>query len=95
MKEESGLDLPESQLDLVGVLLFEFVDDPQIWEVHIFRTTQFSGEMTETDGNNSSTFFSSQTHTIPKGIVELKTETLLHCALLFSSIFINVNLALM
>ena len=54
MKEESGLLV--SNLDEMGVLLFEFVDDPQIWEVHIFRTTHFSGEMTETEGNNSSTF---------------------------------------
>ena len=54
MKEESGLLV--SNLDEMGVLLFEFVDDPQIWEVHIFRTTHFSGNMTETEGNNYSTF---------------------------------------
>ena len=54
MKEESGVNVTVANLDEVGVLLFEFVDDPQIWEVHIFRTTHFSGEITETDGT---TFF--------------------------------------
>lgn len=50
MKEESGVNVTVANLDEVGVLLFEFVDNPQIWEVHIFRTTHFSGEITETDG---------------------------------------------
>lgn len=50
MKEESGADLSLEHLDQAGVLLFEFVGDPQIWEVHIFRTTQYTGDIIETEG---------------------------------------------
>ena len=45
-------------LDEAGVLLFEFVSDPQIWEVHIFRTTHYAGTITETEGNCISLSFS-------------------------------------
>ena len=46
--EECGLTVTE--LDKVGVIVFEFVDDPQLLEVHVFRTEQYSGEVTETEG---------------------------------------------
>lgn len=49
-KEECGLDVTVTNLDKVGVLQFEFVNEPQILEVHVFRTTQFSGEVTESEG---------------------------------------------
>lgn len=47
-KEECGLDV--TNLDKVGVLKFEFVNEPQILEVHVFRTTQFSGVVSESEG---------------------------------------------
>ena len=53
-KEECGLDVAIEDLDRVGVILFEFVGDPQIWEVHVFRTTHYSGIMIETDGERIS-----------------------------------------
>ena len=37
-------------LDKVGVLLFEFVGQPQILEVHVFRTEHYSGEVAESEG---------------------------------------------
>lgn len=33
-----------------GVLLFEFVGDPIILEVHVFRTEDYEGEPIETEG---------------------------------------------
>ena len=51
MREESGVSVAVKDLDEAGVLLFEFVSDPQIWEVHIFRTTHYAGTITETEGN--------------------------------------------
>ncbi|KAK3725005.1 hypothetical protein QZH41_017485, partial [Actinostola sp. cb2023] len=33
----------------VGILLFEFVGDPVILEVHVFRTEEYQGEPTETE----------------------------------------------
>ena len=36
------------------MILFEFVGDPQILEVHVFRTTHYSGIMIETDGERIS-----------------------------------------
>ena len=50
-KEECGLDVAIANLDKVGVLKFEFVNEPQILEVHVFRTTCYSGEVTESEGN--------------------------------------------
>lgn len=48
LREESGLTAPS--LEKVGVLLFEFVNEPPIMEVHVFRTSEFLGEPTETEG---------------------------------------------
>ena len=48
MLEESGLHV--SELDKVGVILFEFAREPQLMEVHVFRTSQYEGEPTETEG---------------------------------------------
>lgn len=44
--EESGLEV--QQLREVGVIEFEFVDDPEILEVHIFVVTGFKGKPRET-----------------------------------------------
>ena len=47
-KEECGLVV--SNLDKVGVIMFEFVGEPQLMEVHVFRTETFTGEPYETEG---------------------------------------------
>lgn len=49
-KEECGLDVSTANLDKVGVLTFEFVNEPQILEVHVFRATRYSGDVTESEG---------------------------------------------
>lgn len=46
--EECGLTV--SQLDKVGVIMFEFEGEPQLMEVHVFRTEKFSGVVTESEG---------------------------------------------
>lgn len=47
VKEEAGIDV----LDAVkhGVIDFEFENNPEILEVHIFRATAFEGEPSESD----------------------------------------------
>lgn len=47
-EEECGLVV--SNLDKVGVILFEFVRQPQILEVHVFRTEHYTGTLVETEG---------------------------------------------
>ena len=37
-------------LDEVGTLIFEFVGEPQLLEVHVFRTKHFTGTVTESEG---------------------------------------------
>lgn len=49
LMEESGLTVT-GDLDHVGVLTFEFVNDPQLLEVHVFRTQHFTGSPLETEG---------------------------------------------
>lgn len=50
--EESGLKVI-GDLDDVGVLTFEFINDPVILEVHVFRTHTWSGVPVETEGLNT------------------------------------------
>jgi len=47
-KEECGLDV--TSLDKVGVIMFEFLGQPQLMEVHVFRTRQYTGSPVETEG---------------------------------------------
>ena len=54
MLEESGLCV--SDLDKVGVMLFEFVNEPQLMEVHVFRTWHYEGEPLETEGGEANAF---------------------------------------
>ena len=46
--EESSL--RTEKLKEIGQIDFEFVGDPQILEVHIFTTTEFDGDPTESPG---------------------------------------------
>ncbi|KAL3876432.1 hypothetical protein ACJMK2_034281 [Sinanodonta woodiana] len=45
LKEESGLEA--KNLQEVGLLKFEFVGDPQILEVHVFTSSEYEGQPTE------------------------------------------------
>lgn len=45
--EESGLH--SDKLDRIGHLVFEFVDDPVLLDVHVFTTSSFDGEPQESD----------------------------------------------
>lgn len=47
IREEAGVEV--STLDKVGIIEFEFDGNPEILEVHVFRTEDFSGEPTETE----------------------------------------------
>lgn len=47
MKEEAGLEVKD--ICLVGVIEFEFQGNPEILEVHIFKSVDFSGEPQESE----------------------------------------------
>ncbi len=47
IREEAGIEAHD--LARMGLIYFEFKGDPQILEVHIFRTTSFSGTPVETE----------------------------------------------
>lgn len=47
VEEEAGLKV--LNMEKAGVIDFEFVDDPEILEVHIFRADKFTGEPQESD----------------------------------------------
>lgn len=46
-KEESGVEV--SNLEKVGIIEFEFPENPELLEVHIFKTSEYSGEPKETE----------------------------------------------
>ena len=48
LQEECGV--TATSLKKVGIILFEFVDEPPIMEVHVFKTSEFLGEPTESEG---------------------------------------------
>lgn len=43
-----------SELDHVGTLIFEFIGEPQLLEVHVFRTEHYTGTVTESEGESPS-----------------------------------------
>lgn len=47
VREEAGVEL--SHLEKVGIVDFEFKGNPEILEVHIFRSEKFSGEPKESE----------------------------------------------
>ena len=47
MREESGVDVVD--LQKAGVIQFEFQDNPEILEVHIFRSTDIVGDPVESE----------------------------------------------
>lgn len=47
LQEEAGIEVED--LEKVGILDFEFKGNPEILEVHIFRSGEFSGEPTESE----------------------------------------------
>lgn len=48
LREECGLE--SNTLEKIGLLKFEFVGDPQLLEVHVFTTEQFTGTVEESSG---------------------------------------------
>lgn len=48
LQEECGV--TATSLEKVGVILFEFIDEPPIMEVHVFKTSEFLGDPTESEG---------------------------------------------
>ncbi len=47
MQEEAGIEVRD--LDKVGIIDFEFKGNPEISQVHIFKSDNFSGEPTESE----------------------------------------------
>jgi len=48
-KEECGLEVSDSDLQRIGLLYFEFVDEPPLFEVHVFTADSFEGQVIESD----------------------------------------------
>lgn len=48
LQEESGLMV--DALEKVGIIKFEFVGEPQLLDVHIFRADTYSGDPAESEG---------------------------------------------
>lgn len=48
LTEECGL--KAHSLTKVGLLNFEFIDDPMKLEIHVFHTSDYSGTVVETEG---------------------------------------------
>ena len=48
LREECGL--KSNVLEKIGLLKFEFVGDPQLLEVHVFTTDEFTGTVEESQG---------------------------------------------
>jgi 8-oxo-dGTP diphosphatase/2-hydroxy-dATP diphosphatase len=42
--------LTANNLDHVGILKFEFVGEPRIMEVHVFKTSSYEGSVQESEG---------------------------------------------
>ena len=55
MREESGVEI--KNLREVGIIDFEFKGNPEILEVHIFRSDDFEGEPTESEEMKPQWFF--------------------------------------
>ena len=51
LEEECGL--ISDDLKSVGILMFEFEGNPQLWEVHVYQSWDFTGTLIETDGKLS------------------------------------------
>lgn len=51
--EESGLIVDD--LKQAGILKFEFLNEPEIMEVHVFTSNKFEGTPTESEGKDGAT----------------------------------------
>lgn len=58
LNEECGIQV--KNLDEVGRLMFEFVGDPQLLEVHVFAGTKYTGEPKETQEMRPSWFLNTE-----------------------------------
>jgi len=50
LAEESGV--RASSLRQIGLLMFEFIGDPQLLEVHVYSTDEFGGVIVESEGTD-------------------------------------------
>ena len=55
LHEEAGI--VSDDLKEVGVLMFEFQNDPQLLEVHVFVSWNYTGDVTESDGKSTIMMF--------------------------------------
>ena len=49
MEEECGAVVEPEDMNKVGEVVFEFEGDPVLWDVHVFSTEKYSGEICESD----------------------------------------------
>ena len=54
VREECGLEVPPADLKKIGMIDFEFKDDPVILEVHVFTVVNYKGHPVETEGKQNS-----------------------------------------
>ena len=54
VREECGLEVPPADLKKIGMIDFEFKDDPVILEVHVFTAVNYKGHPVETEGKQNS-----------------------------------------
>lgn len=45
--EEAGIEV--ESMEKVGLIEFEFPNNPEIWQVHVFKANKFRGEPTESE----------------------------------------------
>ena len=50
LEEECGV--KAKSLCQVGLLLFEFIGEPQLMEVHVYSTQEFDGPVVESEGQS-------------------------------------------
>ena len=55
MEEESGV--VAKSLRRIGLLIFEFIGEPQLLEVHVYSTEEFDGTVVESDGMSDRVWF--------------------------------------
>ena len=77
VQEECGLLVPA--LHKVALLMFEFVDSPQLLEVHVFHTDTYTGQLAESDGQSHSLLYNTILYC---NVCGGKTGTTMGCVLL-------------
>jgi len=55
LEEESGV--IAKSLRQIGLLIFEFIGEPQLLEVHVYSTEEFDGTVVESEGMSGRVWF--------------------------------------